>query len=117
MPRRWRGFGPLSIRQKLLVLVLLPLLVVLPLLGLVLLLWGDTALDRLLITKVRSDLAVANGYFERVQGEVRASLDPARGDLANAHARAVQIEPEPDLEVEPEPDNEPEQEDDILGVA
>ena len=83
MPRRWRGFGPLSIRQKLLVLVLLPLLVVLPLLGLVLLLWGDTALDRLLITKVRSDLAVANGYFERVQGEVRAST------LAVAESQAL----------------------------
>jgi two-component system, NtrC family, sensor kinase len=70
---RWRSFRRLSIRHKLLVLVLLPLLVVLPLLGLVLLVWGDGALDRLLITKVRSDLAVANGYFERVQGEVRAS--------------------------------------------
>ena len=54
-------------------MVLLPLVVVLPLLGLVLLVWGNAALDRLLITKVRSDLAVAHGYFERVQGEVAAS--------------------------------------------
>jgi len=83
-PSRWRGHDHLSIRHKLLVLVLLPLLVVLPLLGLVLLLWGDTALDRLLITKVRSDLAVAHGYFERLQGEVRAST------LAVAESHALQ---------------------------
>ena len=54
-------------------MALLPLLGVLPLLGLVLLIWGNAALDRLLITKVRSDLAVAHGYFERVQGEVASS--------------------------------------------
>jgi len=83
-PSRWRSPGQLSIRHKLLVLVLLPLLVVLPLLGLVLLLWGDTALDRLLITKVRSDMAVAHGYFERVEGEVRAST------LAVAESNALQ---------------------------
>ena len=43
---------------------------VLPLLGLGLLIWGNEALDRLLIAKIRSDLAVANGYFERVLSEV-----------------------------------------------
>jgi two-component system NtrC family sensor kinase len=69
--RSW--FRALGIRHKLLALVLLPLLVVLPLLGVVLLLWGSQALDQLLVTKVRSDLAVANGYFERVLGEVGAS--------------------------------------------
>ncbi|HEX6018279.1 MAG TPA: cache domain-containing protein, partial [Burkholderiaceae bacterium] len=35
--------------------------------------WGDSALDALLITKVRSDLSVAHGYFDRVQAEVGAS--------------------------------------------
>ena len=59
-----------SIRTKLLLLSLLPLCVVLPLLGLILAYWGDAAFDRLLITKVRSDLAVARGYFERVHAEV-----------------------------------------------
>lgn len=59
-----------SLRARLLALALLPLLGVLPLLGLILLLWGNTAIDRLLIGKVRSDLAVARGYFERVQAEV-----------------------------------------------
>jgi signal transduction histidine kinase len=66
-------FARLSIRNKLLVMVLLPLLGVLPLLGAVLLWWGSEALDRLLVTKVRSDLAVAQGYFERVLGEIGAS--------------------------------------------
>ncbi|MBI5258264.1 MAG: cache domain-containing protein [Burkholderiales bacterium] len=61
------------IRRKLQALALLPLVVVLPLLGLVLLLWANVALDKLLITKVRADLAVAHGYFERVLGEVSAS--------------------------------------------
>ena len=42
-------FAGLSIRKKLLALVLLPLLVVLPLLGMGLLIWGNEALDRLLI--------------------------------------------------------------------
>ena len=82
MTPTWRGFRQLPIRRKLLALVLLPLVVVLPMLGLVLLLWGNLALDRLLQTKVRSDLAVANGYFERVLGEVGAST----AAIADAHA-------------------------------
>jgi len=66
-------FARLPIRGKLLAMVLLPLAAALPLIGIVLLLWADTAFDRLLVTKVRADLAVANGYFERVLGEVGAS--------------------------------------------
>ncbi|MCG3188932.1 MAG: Adaptive-response sensory-kinase SasA [Burkholderiaceae bacterium] len=69
----WRGFGALSIRRKLLALGLLPLLLALPLLLVILVVWGDSALDALLITKVRSDLSVAHGYFDRVQAEVGAS--------------------------------------------
>ena len=69
----------LKIRGKLLVLSLLPLCVVLPLLALILLYWGDAAFDRLLITKVRADLAVANGYFERVQAEVGSGTQAAAG--------------------------------------
>jgi two-component system NtrC family sensor kinase len=79
---RWHGFQQLSIRNKLLALVLMPLLVVLPLLGLLLLVWSDMAVDRLLITKIRSDLAVASGYFERVLGEVGAST----AAVAESHA-------------------------------
>lgn len=82
------GFQQLSIRNKLLTLVLLPLVVVLPLLGLVLLLWIDAAMDRLLITKVRADLAVANGYFERVLGEVGGSTRSVAESLALNRALA-----------------------------
>jgi two-component system NtrC family sensor kinase len=78
----WTGFQHWPIRRKLQAMVLLPLVVVLPLLGVVLLVWGNAALDSLLITKVRSDLAVAHGYFDRVQGEVAAST----GAVADSHA-------------------------------
>ena len=81
----WAGFSQLSIRNKLLTLVLMPLAVVLPLLGVLLLVWGDAALDRLLITKIRSDLAVAQGYFERVLGEVGSSTTM----VAESHALHV----------------------------
>jgi signal transduction histidine kinase len=70
------------IRRKLQAMVLLPLVVVLPLLGLILLLWGNVALDRLLTAKVRADLAVAHGYFDRVLAEVAAST----GAIADSHA-------------------------------
>jgi two-component system NtrC family sensor kinase len=70
------------IRRKLQAMVLLPLVVVLPLLGLILLVWGNVALDRMLITKVRADLAVAHGYFDRVLTEVAAST----GAIADSHA-------------------------------
>lgn len=66
-------FARLSIRHKLLALGLLPLAVVLPLLGLVLLAWAGVAFDRMLVTKVRSDLAVAQGYFERLVGDLAGS--------------------------------------------
>ncbi len=71
--RRRGRFAGLSIRNKLLAMVLLPLLGVLPILGALLLWWASEAVDRLLLTKVRSDLAVAQGYFERVLGEIGAS--------------------------------------------
>ncbi len=83
------------IRRKLLAMVLLPLLGVLPLLGLVLLVWGNVALDRMLITKVRSDLAVAQGYFDRVQGEVAASTAAVADSQALAAALAGPGAPDP----------------------
>lgn len=69
-PLRTPGWLAGSVRNKLLAMALLPLLVAFPLLVLVLMAWGNTAYDRLLITKVRSDLAVANGYFGQVLAEV-----------------------------------------------
>lgn len=77
-------FSRLPIRGKLLAMVLLPLAVALPLISGVLLLWADAAFDRLLVTKIRADLAVANGYFDRVLGQVGASTRSA----AESHALA-----------------------------
>ncbi len=59
-----------SVRNKLLAMALLPLLVVFPLLVLAIAVWSNFTYDRLLITKVRSDLAVARGYFDQVLIEV-----------------------------------------------
>lgn len=67
--------GRRSIRVRLLLLALLPLAVVLPVLLAVLAIGGGDYLDRLLITKVRSDLAVAHGYFERVAEGVGRSVE------------------------------------------
>ncbi|MFY9514507.1 MAG: cache domain-containing protein [Rubrivivax sp.] len=84
----------MSLRHKLLALVLLPLAVVLPLLGLVLLFWSDAAFDRLLSTKVRADLAVAHGYFERVLAEVGTGT----AALADSHAlHAALADPRADI--------------------
>ena len=63
-----------SVRVRLLLLALLPLGVVLPLLVGALAIWGGEYFDRLLTTKVRSDLAVAHGYFERVSHSVGRSV-------------------------------------------
>ncbi len=72
-----------SVRNKLLAMALLPLLVAFPLLVLALALWSNAAYDRLLITKVRSDLAVAHGYFEQVLTEVGS------GTLGVANSQAL----------------------------
>jgi signal transduction histidine kinase len=82
-------FARLSIRNKLLAMVLLPLAGVLPLLGVILLWWGNEAFDRVLITKIRADLGVAQGYFERTLAEVSASTTAiaesrALSDVLNA---------------------------------
>ncbi len=80
-------FQALSIRKKLLAMVLLPLLGVLPLLGALLLWWSNVAFDRLLITKIRADLAVAQGYFERVLAEVGSGT----AAIAESHALHQQL--------------------------
>ena len=87
-------FARLPVRSKLLALALLPLLGVLPLLGAGLLWWTDTALDGLLRTKVRADLAVAHGYFDRVLGEVGGSV----GSVAESHALALALNSSADVE-------------------
>jgi signal transduction histidine kinase len=88
-------FRRLPVRGKLLAMVLVPLALVLPLLGVILLVWGNAAFDRLLVTKVHSDLAVAQGYFDRVLVEVGASASA----IAESHAlhRALAARPQGDL--------------------
>ncbi len=71
-----------SVRNKLLAMALLPLLVAFPMLVIALALWGNVAYDRLLITKVRSDLAVANGYFGQVLSEVGSGTLGVAGSQA-----------------------------------
>ena len=69
-PLRTPGWLAGSVRNKLLAMALLPLLVVFPLLVLAIAVWSSVTYDRLLITKVRSDLAVARGYFDQTLAEV-----------------------------------------------
>ena len=78
-PLRWLQQ---SVRNKLVAMALLPLLVVLPLLVAALVLWGDAAYHRLLITKVRSDLAVAHGYFNQVITEVGGGTESVAASWA-----------------------------------
>ena len=78
-PTRWIQR---SVRNKLLAMALAPLLLALPLLLLALLTWGNAAYDQLLITKVRSDLAVARGYFGQVLGEVGAGTESVAASQA-----------------------------------
>lgn len=78
-PLRWLQQ---SVRNKLVAMALLPLLVVLPLLVAALVLWGDAAYHRLLITKVRSDLAVAHGYFDQVVTEVGGGTESVAASWA-----------------------------------
>lgn len=92
---RWQH---LSVRHKLLALSLLPLLVVLPLLVAALVLWGSSAYDRLLITKVRSDLAVAHGYFGRVLAEVGSGTQA----LANSHTLHLALARQAPLDLQQE---------------
>jgi two-component system NtrC family sensor kinase len=70
-----------SVRAKLLVLVLLPITVVLPILLALVIYWGNTSYHNLLIFKVKSDLAVAHEYFERVIAGVGARVH----GLASSH--------------------------------
>jgi len=73
-----------SIRTRLLLLALIPLGVVLPLMLAALAYWGGNYFDRLLAAKVRSDMAVADGYFERVRDGVGRSV----GSLADSERLA-----------------------------
>jgi signal transduction histidine kinase len=66
--------GHRSIRARLLALALIPLGVVAPITVAALAWWGGNHLDRLLVAKVRTDLAVAHGYYQRVSDSVGRSV-------------------------------------------
>jgi signal transduction histidine kinase len=66
--------GHRSIRVRLLALALIPLGVVAPITVAALAWWGGNHLDRLLVAKVRTDLAVAHGYYQRVSDSVGRSV-------------------------------------------
>jgi len=84
-----------SIRVRLLLLALIPLGIVLPLTMAALAYWGGNYLDRLLVTKVRSDLAVAHGYFERVtDGVGRSVASLAASERLASTLRKARGEPE-----------------------
>jgi two-component system, NtrC family, sensor kinase len=97
MPRLQSWLGR-SVRHKLLAMALLPLAVVLPLLLVALLVWSGVVYDRLLITKVRSDLAVANGYFDQVVSEVGSGTQGVAQslDLYMALKGLLYLRPDPD---------------------
>lgn len=81
-----------SLRFKLLAVALGPLLVAVPILIGILAAWGTIYYDRLLITKVQSDLAVAHGYFEQVREGVGRRVET----LADSErlARALRERPQ-----------------------
>lgn len=64
-----------SLRLRLLALALIPLLVLLPLLIVVLVWWGGSSFDGVLRNKVQADLAVADGYMERVRSSIGQNID------------------------------------------
>lgn len=78
----WRGWLERSVRRKLLAIALLPTLVMLPLVTGALLWWGDVVYDKLLVAKVRSDLAVARGYFNQVAERVSSGTAALAGSQA-----------------------------------
>lgn len=88
---RWRQrlLQPLnrSVRTRFMALALLPLVVGFPVLLLLLVGWGGAAFQELLVFKVRSDLAVASTYFERVQSEVGRSIEALATSEALADAQ------------------------------
>lgn len=86
---RFRG----SLRFKLLALALGPLLLAVPILVGILVAWGAVYYDRLLITKVQSDLAVAHGYFDQVKQGVGRRVETLAG--SERLARTLRERPSP----------------------
>jgi len=68
-----------SVRLKLMAMVMAPLLLGMPLLLIIVWIWGTQGYDRLMLNKVSSDLGTARQYFDRVQNGVSTGLDGFAG--------------------------------------
>ena len=89
------GTARQSIRKRLIGLALLPLGIVLPLLLVILLNWGSSFLDRLLVAKVGADLVSANSYYERVSAGIGTAVEGLAGSSRLAGRLAL---PKPQLD-------------------
>ncbi len=87
-----RGLA-LSVRIKLLALVLAPLVIGVPVLLLIVWVWGTRGYDQLLVNKVSSDLVTARQHFDRVQTGVAQNLET----IASSHRLAVTLEDRGDV--------------------
>ena len=83
------GSGGLSVRTKLLAIVLSPIAVGLPILLALLVYWGNAYYDRLLVYKVSSDLAIANQHLENVVADAGQSTAALASSYELALARGV----------------------------
>ena len=77
-----------SVRNRLILVALLPLTAVLPILLFIVFDWGNAYYDRLLIFKVNSDLAVAHQYFSQVVDRVGRDMQA----LANSQSFGAVLE-------------------------
>ena len=68
-----------SVRHKLMALVLAPLLLGVPVLLLIVWIWGTEGYNRLMVNKVSADLGTAGEYFDRVQSRLSVHLDGLAG--------------------------------------
>ena len=71
------AIAPVTVRDRLVAIAVWPLLGVLLVLAALLAAWSSALFDRMLIVKVRSDLAVAHQYFERTVAGVGANVGNA----------------------------------------
>lgn len=73
--RRFRNRFRASLHFKLLALALIPLLIAIPVFIIIVTTWGTYYFDRLLIGKIRSDMAVAQGYFLQVKDGLGQNIE------------------------------------------
>jgi two-component system, NtrC family, sensor kinase len=92
LPLRWRQ----SVRYRLLVIALLPVMIILPVLLALAAFWWSGQFDRLLISKAASDLTIARQYFghlvERSSEQLRALADSTAFEQAAASRDQARIE-------------------------